>query len=168
MSPNVAQLRLRRMAAAPLLLFSAFAFGARNEALPPEAEPTTITGTWVAAKDPNRRFFSSADTFRFVLVQTDTLVSGTWGATGPEGVVVKSDQPVTGRIVDGKVQLALTYSRYDHGCTGPLRECYDLYHRFLGELQSPQELQGKVLGPPHPTIPDSQFSPHAEWTLRRQ
>ena len=139
-----------------------------KESLPPEPEAPTLTGEWVTTKDPTRTFFIDADTFHLVLVQTDTLVSGTWGATGPEGVVVRPMQEVSGRNVDGSIRLRLRFDRRANGCTGPQRECFDLYWRVFGDIRGPNEIHARVVGIPHPTIPDSELPPLAEWILRRQ
>ena len=97
------------------LLLLALVLAACEESLPPDPETRTLTGEWVATKGPAHTFFTDADTFRLVLVQTDTLVSGTWGATGPEGVVVRPIQEVSGRNVDGSIQLSLRLDRRANG-----------------------------------------------------
>ena len=156
-----------RTSAVCLLLLTLTLAGCK-EAFPPEPETPTVTGEWIATRDPTRTFFVEADTFRFVLTQTDTLVSGTWGTTGAQGVVVKPIQEVSGRNVDGSIRLSLRFDRRANGCTGPERECFELYWRVFGEFRTANEIHARVIGMPHPTIPDSELPPLAEWTLRRQ
>jgi len=130
--------------------------------------PDMLAGEWVAEKDAERTFFPQADTFHFSLVvESDSVVRGTWGATGPDGTVVRLDQEVGGVVRGNEIELSLRYSQYDHGCTGPLRECSPLYYRFVGEIVSSSVLWGQVIGPPHPWLPDADLHVFAEWTLRR-
>ena len=139
-----------RCARAGLLLL-ALVLAACKESLQPDPEASTLTSEWVATKDPARTFFTEADSFRLVLVQTDTLVSGTWGATGLEGVVVRPIQEVSGPNVHGSIQLSLRFSRRANGCTGPERECYGLSWRVFGEFRGPNEIHARAVGIPHPT-----------------
>ena len=151
-----------------LLFCMALTSGGCKKALPPEPEIPTHTGEWITSRDPARTFFIDANTFRFSLIQTDTLVSGTWGATGPGGVVVKPVQEVSGRNVNGTIQLSLRYDARANGCTGPSRECLNFFWRVFGDIRGPNEIHARVVGIPHPTIPDSDLPPLAEWRLRRQ
>jgi hypothetical protein len=159
---------LRPAACAGLLLVALAAWGCTGaDGLLPPAD-RTLTGDWVAVQDPADSFFPDADTFRISLVQADTSWAGTWGAVGEHGTVVNPDQPAGGHIRGDSVEIGLIYSRYDHGCVGSSSECSPLWYRALGVFAGPDELHVRVVGPPHPTIPDSELHAHTEWVLRRE
>lgn len=134
----------------------------------PVATDVMVSGQWEAGKDPAQTIFTEATAFSFSLAQTDTVVEGTWGATGPSGVVVRPDQLLAGRVRGTTVELTLRYNRYEHGCTGASRDCYDLLYRLLGTITAGGAVEGRVVGPPNPAMSDADLPTLARWTLRRR
>lgn len=155
----------RTVSGACLLFLALAVWGCGENLLPPER---TLSGEWVAAKDPAGTFFPDASTFAFSLAHTDTMWRGTWGAVGAEGTVVQPDQTAAGRILGDSVVIGLSYNPYDHGCTGSSSQCFTQHFRAMGGFVGADELRVRIVGPPHPTIPDSELFVHAEWTLTRQ
>jgi hypothetical protein len=127
----------------------------------------TLGGRWTAQKDAAQTRFAEATEFQLVLAQSDSTVTGSWGATGPNGVVVESNQQAGGWVRGTQVELWLRYSQYDHGCVGPARQCFDIHYRLLGEFTDEDVVRVRLTGPPHPTLPDDELVTFAVWTFRR-